>query len=409
MKQSLSRVRQPQKFDFILTFILVLIFASSILAIYAATPLVPAYVETSGLGGLLGKQILFYILGVIVIAVIMYLGNDNLYTFARIGYFIFLGLLLYLVIDLHIFQRFLGKSILPFVWTVNGATSWLNFPVFGTLQPSEFMKIILIIIVAYIIIEHNADKTDDSFESDIQLFLKILKWATVPLIAILIQPDTGIFIIIIFTILLMVICSGIRKEWIIAGVIIVVVALVGFFYLFYFNQDLFGKIFGTGYKVRRFYGWLYPEQYANSDGLQLYSSLLSLGSGGLFGHGIQANVISIPEAHTDFIFAVIGMNFGFVGCIAVLGLCAALDLRLFIIAQRSKSNVEKLMIIGFLAMLIIQQFENIGMVVGLFPITGITLPLISSGGSSLLSYMIAFGIIFNASMKAKKLSDYVYD
>ena len=409
MKQSLSRVRQPQKFDFILTLILVLIFISSMLAIYAATPLVPAYVETSGLSGLLGKQIQFYILGVIVIAVIMYLGNDNLYTFARIGYFIFLGLLLYLVIDLHIFQRFLGRSILPFVWTVNGATSWLNFPVFGTLQPSEFMKVILIILVAYIIVEHNADKTDDSFESDIQLFLKILKWATVPLIAILIQPDTGIFIIIIFTILLMVICSGIRREWIIAGVIIVVVALVGFFYLFYFNQDLFGKIFGTGYKVRRFYGWLYPEQYANSDGLQLYSSLLSLGSGGLFGHGIQANVISIPEAHTDFIFAVIGMNFGFVGCIAVLGLCVALDLRLFIIAQRSKSNVEKLMIIGFLAMLIIQQFENIGMVVGLFPITGITLPLISSGGSSLLSYMIAFGIIFNASMKAKKLSDYVYD
>lgn len=408
MKQRLSRVRQPQKFDFILTLILVLIFISSALAIYAATPLVPAYVETGGFGGILARQIQFYILGIIVIAVIMYLGNDNLYTFARMGYFIFLALLLYLNFDSHILSRFLGIHV-PFVKPVNGATSWINLPLFGSLQPAEFMKIILIIISAYIIVNHNADKVDDSFESDIQLFIKIVKWATIPLVSILIQPDTGIFIIIIFTILLMLICSGIRREWIIVGVAIVVIALVGFFYLFYFNQDLFGKIFGTGYKVRRFYGWLYPEQYATSDGLQLYSSLLSLGSGGIFGHGIQANVISIPEAHTDFIFAVIGMNFGFIGCIFVLGLCVALDLRLFIIAQRSKSNVEKLMIIGFLAMLIIQQFENIGMVVGLFPITGITLPLISAGGSSLLSYMIAFGIIFNASMKAKKLSDYVYD
>ena len=409
MKQRLSRVRQPQKFDFILTLILVLIFISSILAIYAATPLVPAYIQTGGFNGLLGRQIQFYILGIILIAIIMYLGNDNLYTFAKIGYFIFLGLLLYLVFDKFVFSHlFVGRHV-PFVKPVNGATSWITLPFLGSLQPSEFMKVLLIIISAYIIVEHNTDKMDDSFESDIHLFIKIGKWAIAPLIAILIQPDTGIFIIIAFTILLMLVCSGIRKEWIIGGIIIIVVLLLIFFYLFYFNQDLFGKIFGTGYKVRRFYGWLYPEEYATSHGLQLYSSLLSLGSGGWFGHGIQANVITIPEAQTDFIFAVIGMNFGFLGCIFVLGLCVALDLRLFTIAQRSKNNVEKLMIIGFLAMLIIQQFENIGMVVGIFPITGITLPLISAGGSSLLSYMIAFGIVFNASMKAKKLSDYVYD
>ncbi|MDF9825098.1 rod shape determining protein RodA [Breznakia sp. PF5-3] len=407
MKQQLSKVRQPQKFDFILTIILVLIFISSIIAIYAAFPLVPAYVPTGGFNGILGKQIQFYIIGIIVIAIIMYLGNDNLNTFARIGYFIFLALLIYLFLDLHIFQRFLGMT-LPFAKTVNGATAWLEFPFIGTIQPSEFMKVILIIISAYTIVDHNEDKREDSFESDIQLFLKLGKWLLPPLALILLQPDTGIFLIIILTILLMVICSGIRREWIIIGTILVVVALVTFFYLFYFNQTLFTKIFGSSYKVKRIYGWLYPEQYSTSAGLQLYSSILSLGSSGLTGHGFQADVISIPEAHTDFIFAAIGMNFGFLGCIFIVGLCVALDLRLFLIASRSKNNIEKLMIIGFLGMLIIQQLENIGMVIGLFPITGITLPLISSGGSSLLSYMLAFGIVMNASLKAKKLSDYVY-
>jgi len=408
MKQRLSQVRQPRKFDYLLTLILVLIFISSILAIYAATPLIPYYVTTSGFSGILARQIQFYILGIIIISIIMYFGNENLKTFAKFGYFLFLGLLLYLVADKFLIFPILGRNV-PFVKPVNGATSWIQLPFIGSIQPSEFMKVMLIIISANIIVEHNEDKIENTFQSDISLFIKIIKWAAIPLITILIQPDTGIFIIIVFTLLLMLVCSGIRREWIIGGTLIVIIALGLFFYLFYFNQEAFGKIFGTGYKVKRFYGWLYPEKYANGDGLQLYSSLLSIGSAGMFGHGIQANVIAIPEAQTDFIFAVIGTNFGFVGCIAILALCVALDLRLFVIAHRSKNTVEKLMIVGFLAMLIIQQFENIGMVVGLFPITGITLPLISAGGSSILSYMIAFGIIFNTSMNAKKLSDYVYD
>lgn len=408
MKHQLSRVRQPQKFDYILSLILIAIFISSIIAIYSAFPLVPSYVQTGGINGILGKQIQFYLIGIIIIGVIMYLGNDNLFTFAKFGYFIILGMLFYLFIDLQVFQRFLGRSLLPFVHSVNGATSWFNFPLIGTLQPSEFMKVILIIICAYEIVDHNNDKEDDSFESDFQLFFRIGKWAVLPLILILLQPDTGIFIIIFITLLLMLTCSGIRREWIIIGAIVIVVALLLFFYLFYFNQTIFTKIFGDSYKVRRIYGWLYPEEYATTSGLQLYSALLSMGSSGFLGHGLQASVITIPEPHTDFIFAVVGMNFGFIGTIAVVGLCLALDLRLFVIANRSKNDIEKLMIIGFLAMLIIQQFENIGMVIGLLPITGITLPLISAGGSSLLSYMIAFGIVMNASLKAKKLSDYVY-
>lgn len=403
MKQSLSSVKQPKKFDFILTTILVLIFISSLIALYSAAPQIPTYV---GANGILMRQIMFYFIGFIVILVIMYLGNDSLYDFAVIGYKIFMVMLIYLFMSM-LLNRFTGHT-LPLASPTNGAISWIKIPILN-IQPSEFMKIILIIITGHIIKEHNEDKTEDSFESDISLFMKVLKWVLPPMVLIFLQPDTGICIIIAFSLLLMLACSGIRKEWVLYTSIILIVAIVAFLLIFYFNKPLFTSLFGDSYKMRRIYGWLEVEKYSTDDGYQLYSSLLAIGSAGWFGHGIQSNVITIIEPHTDFIFAVIGLGFGYIGCLVVVGLCIALDVRLGIIAMRTNNQVEKLMITGFIGMLIFQQIENIGMVIGLLPITGITLPLISYGGSSMLSYMIAFGIIMNASLKAKKLSDYVYD
>lgn len=404
MKQSLSRVKQPKKFDFILTAILVLIFVSSIIAIYSAFPQIPVYLNGQSL---LMKQIVFYALGFIIILSIIYVGNDNLYDFAVLGYKIILVMLIYLFFSMLV-QRFSG-NVLPLASYVNGATSWFDFPVLGNFQPSEFMKVILIVISAYVIKDHNQEKVDDSFESDIQLFIKIGKWALPPMILIYLQPDTGICIIIAFSLLLMLACSGIRKEWILYGSIILAAGIAIFLFIYYTNPSLFSSLFGGSYKMDRIYGWLDVEKYPNGAGHQLYKSLLAIGSSGWFGHGIQSNAITIPEPHTDFIFAVIGLGFGYIGCLIVIGLCAALDIRLGMIAIRSKNSTEKLIVTGFLGMLIFQQIQNIGMVIGLLPITGITLPLISSGGSSILSYMLAFGIIMNVSAKAKKLSDYVYD
>lgn len=409
MKQSLSRVRQPKKFDFVLLLILTLIFVSSIIAIYSSFPLLPAYLDGTTQ---LFKQVQFYILGFILVLAIMYVGNENLYDFAKLGYKIVLALLVYLFIDMML-MKVTGRvnNVLPFASVVNGADSWFLFPVFGTLQPSEFMKVILIVITAYVIKDHNENKTVDSFENDLSLFFKVAKWAIAPLLLILLQPDTGIFIIIVFSLALMLACSGIRREWIIGVLILAIIALSIFFYLYYFQPSLFMKFFASGgYKTDRIYGWLNPEENLKGAGLQLYTALISIGSSGIFGHGLGNTVISsIPEAHTDFIFAVVGLNFGLIGCMIIVALCVSLDVRLCMIAIRTNNQVEKIMIVGFIGMLIFQQIQNIGMVLGLMPITGITLPLISYGGSSLLSYMIAFGIVFNASSKAKKLSDFVYD
>ena len=171
------------------------------------------------------------------------------------------------------------------------------------------------------------------------------------------------------------------------------------------------RLFGGDslYKLNRIKGWLDPESDILKTGNQLYTALMALGSAGIHGHGIQVNLVNIPEAQTDFIFAVIGQSFGLIGTLSVVALCLFLDLKLLRIATLSKSTRDKYYITGVFGMLLFQQVQNIGMIIGLLPITGITLPFISYGGSSLLSYFIAIGIVMNISAKAKKLSDYIYE
>ncbi len=408
MKQELFQVKEPKHFDFILLAILGFMAITSFVAIYSAFELITS--ESPSL--LLMKQIMWYVLGFIMIAIVMYMGNDLIYSYAKKAYWVMLAALLYLFISKYVVSRFFGYDHnLPFVTPINGATSWFQFPGIGSFQPSEFMKVILIIITAGIIDEHNAGKVIDTYESDIQLFLKVIRWAFPPLLLILIQPDTGICIIIFISLAVMLMCSGIKNLWIIAGGGIVLFVLVGFFYLYFYNNTLLVSLFGEGslYKLDRIKGWLDPEADILHTGNQLYTALMAMGSAGLSGHGIQQYLVKIPEAQTDFIFAVIGQSFGLIGTLFVVVLCLALDMKLLRIATLTKTTRDKYYITGVLGMLLFQQFQNIGMIIGLLPITGITLPFISYGGSSLLSYFIALGLIMNTSSKAKRLSDYVYE
>ena len=163
--------------------------------------------------------------------------------------------------------------------------------------------------------------------------------------------------------------------------------------IYFINQDLFVKIFGTSFFLRidRLLDW------SNKSGYQLENGISAIGSAGLFGHGFNKTPVYFPEPQTDFIFAVFGSNFGFIGSLALISLLIFFNVKLIMIAIKNNSNINKYVIGGIVGMLIYQQFQNIGMTIGLMPITGITLPFISYGGSSLLSYMIMVGIIFNIS------------
>lgn len=399
MKMGLSKAKTPAKIDFLLLLLLLLMATASLLSIYSTFGLTGA----DGLGYLI-RQVMWYVIGFIAIAFMVYLGNDSIMDFAKIAYWILMVCLVALLIG-QIYYRLTGATLfLKLIATRNGATSWFEFPSpLGQFQPSEFMKIVLIIITAGIIDKHNKNKTTESYEMDFSLFLEVAKRALPPIILILLQPDTGVVIIIVLSLLAMIICSGIKREWLIILGVTITVALLLFFYMYYFHFDVLNNMIGgtNGYKLKRITSWLNPESDISGDGMQLYTSLMVMGSAGLTGHGAGMSLVAIPEAHTDFIYAIVGQSWGLIGCLVILFLCLMLDIYLCRIAANCKNMFEKYLICGILGMLLYQQIQNIGMIVGLIPITGITLPLISYGGSSMLSYMVAFGIIMNASAKNK--------
>lgn len=351
-----------------------LIFALiSIITIYSAQTILPSYLQNLAL-----RQIIWYVVGFGLAYFMMFIGNDFIYDHAWVLY----GIGILSLIGLFFF----GTDI-------NDARCWYTIPGVGTIQPSEFMKIILIITLGTVIHDFNENFSNPSLMEEFKFLIKVGIIVLFPSILTFLQPDTGVVLIYLLITFVMLFISGIRYRWFIIAIGLLL-ALVGVVLGIYFiNQDLFVDIFGTSFflRVDRLLDW------SNKSGYQLENGLLSIGSGGIFGTGIKNTPLYFPEAQTDFVFAVYASNFGFIGSMFLILLLLFFDIRLIQIALKSRSNKNKYVIAGIVGMLIYQQIQNIGMTIGLMPITGITLPFISYGGSSLLSYMIMAGIIFNIS------------
>lgn len=351
-----------------------LIFALiSIITIYSAQTILPSYLQN-----LAFRQIVWYVVGFGLAYFMMFIGNDFIYDHAWVLY----GIGILSLIGLFFF----GTDI-------NDARCWYTIPGVGTIQPSEFMKIILIITLGTVIHDFNENFSNPSLMEEFKFLIKVGIIVLIPSILTFLQPDTGVVLIYLLITFVMLFISGIRYRWFIIAIGLLL-ALVGVVLGIYFiNQDLFVDIFGTSFflRVDRLLDW------SNKSGYQLENGLLSIGSGGIFGTGIKNTPLYFPEAQTDFVFAVYASNFGFIGSMFLILLLLFFDIRLIQIALKSRSNKNKYVIAGIVGMLIYQQIQNIGMTIGLMPITGITLPFISYGGSSLLSYMIMAGIIFNIS------------
>lgn len=351
-----------------------LIFALiSIITIYSAQTILPSYLQNLAL-----RQIIWYVVGFGLAYFMMFIGNDFIYDHAWVLY----GIGILSLVGLFFF----GTDI-------NDARCWYTIPGVGTIQPSEFMKIILIITLGTVIHDFNENFSNPSLMEEFKFLIKVGIIVLIPSILTFLQPDTGVVLIYLLITFVMLFISGIRYRWFIIAIGLLL-ALVGVVLGIYFiNQDLFVDIFGTSFflRVDRLLDW------SNKSGYQLENGLLSIGSGGIFGTGIKNTPLYFPEAQTDFVFAVYASNFGFIGSMFLILLLLFFDIRLIQIALKSRSNKNKYVIAGIVGMLIYQQIQNIGMTIGLMPITGITLPFISYGGSSLLSYMIMAGIIFNIS------------
>ena len=355
----------------IITFMII-----SIISIYSCQNLL-----SSNYNSLFIKQILWYIVGFIFIFMISNSKSDLMYKNTYI---------------LYIIGNILLILVLFFGIESNGARCWFTIPGIGSFQPSEFMKIILILVLSKELTKNeNMNKT---FKNEIKLILKCFLITLIPSILIFLEPDTGIIFIFFAILIIMLFVYGIRYRWFICIGGFITIFSTGFLVLFFKYQNTFINIFGTNffYRMDRLLDW------KNKSGMQLTNALASIGSSGLFGYGFLKTPIYFPEPHTDFIFSVFTSNFGFISAIILLLIILYFDFILIRIAI--KCNMQgKLIISGILAMLLFQQLQNIGMNIGLLPITGITLPFISYGGSSLISYMIMIGIILNIENKNYKV------
>ena len=216
-------IKSPTKKTFIidwpLSLILMTLTAISLIAIYGASPLLVSYRDGTDL---LIKQVIWVVISIVSLIILIQIGVDRLFTAIDVAYWILIGLLILLIVDKYI--------NLPFIAPVNGTRAWLQFPGIGTIQPSEFMKAVIIIKASVVISEHIDQNRVSNIESDIFLFIKILKFAALPLFLIILQPDTGIPIIIIVGLIAMLSLSGIQRFWIILASVSIFVIIITFFF-----------------------------------------------------------------------------------------------------------------------------------------------------------------------------------
>lgn len=360
---------------------LILMMIISIMTINSATNILDESYSNLAL-----KQVFWFGIGFVLAYFIMFIGNEYIYKHA---WFLYILGVLSLI------------GLLLFADPINNAKCWFVIPGLGTVQPSEFMKIILIIVLGTMINKFNTDYNNPTIMEEFKFILKVLGVVFIPSILTFLQPDTGVVLIYLLITMVMLFIAGIRYRWFvmlfsILGILIAIV--VGIYFI---SQDLFVNIFGTSFflRVDRLLDW------SSQSGYQLEKGLSSIGSAGLFGHGLNNTPLYFPEAQTDFIFAVYASNFGWIGSILLLFIIGYFDVRLILTAIKCNDLTSKYIISGAIGMLIYQQVQNIGMTFGLLPITGITLPFISYGGSSLLSYMVMIGIIFNISNRSLRFTN----
>ena len=272
---------------------------------------------------------------------------------------------------------------------VNGAKAWIPLPGGFQIQPAEMAKISIIVGLSMLLSERKHD-SDEPTSRDV---LRALMIAAVPIGLILLQPDMGTVFIISASVVAILGISGAPIKWV-AGLLIAAVlgAVVA-------TQS--GII--SDYQVKRLQSFVDPNADAQGAGYQLRQARITVGSGGMFGTGLfdgpQTNGRFVPEQQTDFIFTVAGEQLGFVGSGFIILLYLVILMRSFGIARRSSDPYGRMVCTGVIAWFAFQTFENIGMTLGLMPMTGVPLPFMSYGGSSMFAVLIGFGLLQNVNSR----------
>lgn len=311
------------------------------------------------------RQILWVLIGIVACVLLNII--DKRFLFKKITIIYILDIILLILV------LFLGIN-------VNGASSWFKLgPI--SIQPSEIFKPFFIVFLANLVSNHNG--------KSIILLIKIIIFTFIPTILIFLEPDTGVVIMYLLIMVGAIIASPIKKWQFMLFGLAILLLLVGFLSLYFFNKDLFIKIFGTSF----FYRMDRLIDYKNNSSYQLNNALIGIGSAGMFGYGLTHSKIYVPEIITDFAFDLTVMNFGYVIGIILIMLYVYLLHSIYKAYKNTNKLNDKIVLMSIFSLMLFQVFEHIFMNLGLTPITGITLPFLSYGGSSLLSYFLILSLI----------------
>ena len=300
-----------------------------------------------------------------------------------------------LTVPIYLFNLMLLALVLVAGDTTNNATRWILIgPV--RLQPSEFAKIFIVLTLAKYF--HLTEK----HINNIFVILGGMLLVAIPMALIFKQPDLSTSLIMIMIFVFIIYVGGISYWYVFTAIAVAVPSVIfGFWYIQQPGQKLLEK-----YQVNRILSLVDPSKVDSSLLWQTNNSIMAIGSGKLFGKGLFLGKINqydyLPEPQTDFIFSIIGEEFGFFGCALVILLIIALIIRVLWIGKDVKDGYARMIIAGYVAILTYQSFINMGVATGVVPNTGIPLPFISYGISSLWNNLIAIGIILNISMQRKK-------
>lgn len=375
--------------------ILLLFIVVSVLAIYNAQQLGQYPGQNFAL-----KQVIYFAIGIICIITLQFVDLDQL---SRVSLYLYLfGVFLLVLLE------FSPASLAE---PVNNAKRMFNRLPGVSLQPSEFAKLGLIVYLATVINKHRLKFERATIRTDLLLCLKIAVLTVIPVFFILKQPDLGTSLVFMFVAGMMLILSGI--NWKLLGTLILGGGIaVSLSLLLIVNfPEMSNKLLGIKpYQIERVMTWFDPTQQVSDDTFHIDRSLQAVGSGQLTGKGMKSLQVHLPEAHTDFIFSVIGESFGFIGSALVVFLFFLLIYRLVTLGMKSYefNPFAANFCFGYMSLILIHTVQNIGMTIGILPITGIPLLFISYGGSTILSTVIGLGIVYRIAVESSRQDDFLF-
>lgn len=337
-------------------------------------------------------QIAWFAVGAVAAAIVMQLDRKTLYHFAPVAYGF--GLVL-LVLVLIFYDRELAVT--------NGAHSWITIGPLS-LQPSELMKVAYIIMMAYLVQGYNDEGRRLGIEDmvmmervkfDARFLLKITLWTIPPVALIIAQNDLGTTLVFLMMFIGVIFVSGITWYIILPAFLSFAVIALILIILVVYQRDLLYALGFQDYQFARIDSWLNPFGNSANESYQLAQSLKAIGSGGILGKGLGQFQVHVPVRESDMIFSTIGENFGFLGSSFVVLLYFILIFQMISVAFRAHDAFYASMVSGVVMMFTFHIVENIGMSIGLLPLTGIPLPLISAGGTALITSMLSIGLILS--------------